>query len=104
MPRIDITLRDISLNFEMDEEHAKNITRDDLFEMMNNALGVHHSGLGVQVIVKGKGQFYPKDSRESKDAVFANVFIDGSFGEDWEIDSCDDEYETLLADDPDICG
>lgn len=87
------------------EELAGKVTKSDLHEMALSAINSHNSGMGVQTICGGKAQWTDMGPDYAKsEPVFADARVEGPWEEEMEVEDCDDEFETLLKDDPDICG
>jgi len=105
MPSINLRLVDVRLTLELPAHLAAKVTKEDLAEMANKIIGTHQTGLGVQAIVETKAQWTDMGPDYAKsDPVFADVFVDGCWEEDVDIDSCDDEFVALLDANPDICS
>ena len=105
MPRATVTLRDVSVTLHVPEELAGKVTKSDLHEMALSAITSHHVGNGVQTICDGKAQWTDMGTDYAKsDPIFTDVHVEGPWEDDMEIENCDDEFETLLKDDPEICG
>lgn len=105
MPRVNINIQSMDVAFEIDEEYAKKITKEDLHEMVLSAVRNHQIGLGVQVVVDGKCQWTDMGpDYEKSDPIFADISVEGPWDNEFEIADCDDEFEALLDENPDICG
>jgi hypothetical protein len=64
--------------------------------MCANAIGHHHSGKGVQVVVDGIAQFEDMSAENPRDAdaIFADAFVHG-FMDDGEIEVEEDGFDKL---------
>ncbi len=95
MPKLQYRV-EITVELDVPEEHAAKITEEDVHEMAANAIGHHHSGKGVQVVVDGVAQWtdmHP-DRYEGSEAIFADAFVDG-WMDDGEIEIEEDGFDAL---------
>ena len=95
MPKLSYIV-EVTVTLEMPKEFCGKLTKEDVYEMAGNAVGHHHSGKAVQVIVDGVAQWsdmHPARYQNS-DPIFANVLVDG-FIDDGEIEIEDDGFDLL---------
>lgn len=96
MPKATVTLNNVIVTIDVQDDLAPMVTKEDLHEMAMSAIQCNQSGIGVKTICDGKCQWEDMGPDYAKSPpIMADAYVEGCHEGDMVLDDIDEKFTKL---------